>query len=669
MNQTTTAGIDLDSLTRYDAFETDEGDELRVDPNGRWVRFDDVRELLARRAESSVTVSTGERERVLAYTPLESAAWRAAGLMSSALFKLDATEDIARRLAAEIQGMLPVLSSGADDARAALASPAVPEGYKLVPIEPTPEMIQAACRDHGYPGGSRRIYRDGYRSMVAAAPAVSQKDGAAVEGRDWIEDAAHENGNYQCRCATCGNTFIGHKRRVTCKVCAATTVSASPTTSQSEQASERDFRLSLDSTTASASECKTCCGTESISNPLGWQLERIPCPDCAPSRDAALLAPKAIEDIADELEAEAMNYEGDFADTVNGCVEALRELVSPAATTASASPPVVPDDLVAAIRIYGDYRADSHPAASAQFGEIIKAIRVWAAALARAPLPAQIIVPEWVYRSARDLAVSIWRDNYKNTAPNWEPLEDLAGVISQIDNMVAGLRRSANTGAVRRLAERLKWMLDADQFRNVEAMLSAIAAPDAIPDAEAAVNPDDAAVDRFAAAMKTKMAASRAKGRSGWDNEALCPASRLQDMLIEHLAKGDPVDVGNFAMMLWNRGERVAAPAQAGELADVLRDMLAIQEACGLHTDEYAPGSVIEYIKELEGESVAAPAQAGDARIEAWEDRLRREVTPAVFDVMSDGYRVSQGAEHILAELQERRAAMSASQCKKGGAQ
>jgi len=37
--------------------------------------------------------------------------------------------------------------------------------------------------------------------------------------RDWTEDAAHENGEYSCTCSTCGNLFIGHKRRVTCKVC------------------------------------------------------------------------------------------------------------------------------------------------------------------------------------------------------------------------------------------------------------------------------------------------------------------------------------------------------------------------------------------------------------------------------------------------------------------
>jgi hypothetical protein len=61
----------------------------------------------------------------------------------------------------------------------------------------------------------------------ANPPAISQMDGAAVNARDWVEDAPHENGNYQCLCSTCGYTFIGHKRRVTCKACAATTASAS----------------------------------------------------------------------------------------------------------------------------------------------------------------------------------------------------------------------------------------------------------------------------------------------------------------------------------------------------------------------------------------------------------------------------------------------------------
>lgn len=36
---------------------------------------------------------------------------------------------------------------------------------------------------------------------------------------NWDEDKGHENGNYNCVCCKCGNTFIGHKRRVVCKIC------------------------------------------------------------------------------------------------------------------------------------------------------------------------------------------------------------------------------------------------------------------------------------------------------------------------------------------------------------------------------------------------------------------------------------------------------------------
>ena len=37
--------------------------------------------------------------------------------------------------------------------------------------------------------------------------------------RNWIDDFKHENGNYNCICVFCKQDFIGHKRRVVCKVC------------------------------------------------------------------------------------------------------------------------------------------------------------------------------------------------------------------------------------------------------------------------------------------------------------------------------------------------------------------------------------------------------------------------------------------------------------------
>jgi hypothetical protein len=37
---------------------------------------------------------------------------------------------------------------------------------------------------------------------------------------NWVEDFSHENGNYLNNCISCKKDFIGHKRRVVCKVCA-----------------------------------------------------------------------------------------------------------------------------------------------------------------------------------------------------------------------------------------------------------------------------------------------------------------------------------------------------------------------------------------------------------------------------------------------------------------
>ncbi len=43
------------------------------------------------------------------------------------------------------------------------------------------------------------------------------------------------------------------------------------------------------------------------------------------------------------------------------------------------------------------------------------------------------------YGYAKRLAEAIWQKHYKATAPQWKPLDDLIGVLTQIDNMTAGL--------------------------------------------------------------------------------------------------------------------------------------------------------------------------------------------------------------------------------------
>ncbi|MER9911652.1 hypothetical protein NKJ71_13565 [Mesorhizobium sp. M0050] len=75
--------------------------------------------------------------------------------------------------------------------------------------------------------------------------------------------------------------------------------------------------------------------------------------------------------------------------------------------------------------------------------------------------------------------------------------------------------------------------------------------------APVAPHSDDAAVDRFAAAMKAKLSKKRLEGRGGWHSPVTCTAQILSDLLRAHVDKGDPVDVGNLAMMLQQRGERI----------------------------------------------------------------------------------------------------------------
>ena len=78
------------------------------------------------------------------------------------------------------------------------------------------------------------------------------------------------------------------------------------------------------------------------------------------------------------------------------------------------------------------------------------------------------------------------------------------------------------------------------------------------------IHPDDLAVDRVGAAMKLKLAQKRTEGRGGWDTDE-CSQEFLSKLLREHVEKGDPIDVLNFAMMLHQRGETilpVATPAK-----------------------------------------------------------------------------------------------------------
>lgn len=62
-----------------------------------------------------------------------------------------------------------------------------------------------------------------------------------------------------------------------------------------------------------------------------------------------------------------------------------------------------------------------------------------------------------------------------------------------------------------------------------------------------AQHPDDDAVDTFAAELRRRMAEKRQQGREGWEG---CPVDELGLKLLRSIADGDPIDVGNYAMMI-----------------------------------------------------------------------------------------------------------------------
>lgn len=104
----------------------------------------------------------------------------------------------------------------------------------------------------------------------------------------------------------------------------------------------------------------------------------------------------------------------------------------------------------------------------------------------------------------------------------------------------------------------LRTFIDSTTATSIEPDLWSI--PAAAPAAQVA-HTDDIAVDKFAAAMKEKLAAARAKGRGGWDDSEDLQ-QHLSNLLRAHVEKGDPRDVANFCCFLWNRGEAIcAAPA------------------------------------------------------------------------------------------------------------
>lgn len=135
-------------------------------------------------------------------------------------------------------------------------------------------------------------------------------------------------------------------------------------------------------------------------------------------------------------------------------------------------------------------------------------------------------------------------------------------LIEMREGIVAGLTAFCGSTPDIDLSSRLK--NDAADYILAQSGLFALATPATGGTDQHA---DDIAVDRFAVRMKAKLAAARAKGRGGWNDPAQCSPPILSEMLHGHVAKGDPIDVANFAMMIEHYGASIS-PATVGIFAD-----------------------------------------------------------------------------------------------------
>ncbi|WP_237491551.1 hypothetical protein [Pseudomonas syringae] len=90
-------------------------------------------------------------------------------------------------------------------------------------------------------------------------------------------------------------------------------------------------------------------------------------------------------------------------------------------------------------------------------------------------------------------------------------------------------------------------------------------------------HPDNQAVDMFAAAMKTKLAEARAKGRHSW-RESWVQDKQLAELFVGHIPKGNAgnfEDIANFAMMLHQRGADPMELKLAFDKAKLGQDLMA----------------------------------------------------------------------------------------------
>lgn len=160
------------------------------------------------------------------------------------------------------------------------------------------------------------------------------------------------------------------------------------------------------------------------------------------------------------------------------------------------------------------------------------------------------------------------------------------------------------------IADAVWGLLEDPDFKRSFIARHAIDLPDRATPAGGESHPDDEAVDRFAAAMKVKLAASRKKGRGGWNDPKQCAVETLATMLHGHTRKTNPgafEDIGTFAMMLHQRG---ADPTVLGVTATPMVDIAGLRIAHQKLTELALGGDLDPAIDEIRREISALLAGA-----------------------------------------------------------
>ena len=249
-----------------------------------------------------------------------------------------------------------------------------------------------------------------------------------------------------------------------------------------------------------------------------------------------------------------------------------------------------------------------------------------------------------------DPTIAVWRPDFDEVSALLDRCEGLPS--GSTEHMNAGELLSANmTAAITALRaqlarreemhdcamkERDDATLYADEQKAradlAEAALAASIPTDPVTNAGCCQAPsppehyDDYCIRQFAKLMSEKMAASRAKGRSGWHDPEKCSVEYLRSLLYEHLDKGDPVDVANFCMMLRHYNASThrefcnctpnPAPVTLAEAEGHWEDFLksAVAEAEKAMRKFPQPNYVISKVAEEAGEVVKAAIHCAEAR-------------------------------------------------------